>query len=965
MTPLNEEDISFFGEVEGVLRQKRDPIRIRKTASKLKDPVTGVVKASAPRTKKPKSVADLSLEAIGNPCDGCVWESKPKKIAGTGDLATAKVLVIYDRPSFTELSKGLATDAGFAPIKAALQAAGFQPSEAYFASVSRCYHDIPGKNSPKGYAETVDQAINHCVSYLRKEILAPGIKAILLLGLGPFRSLVDKDKASIFHARGKIFDILGKPALVTFDTDQVKRRPDTGPLMIEACGRLFRLANGLFGKDYKPEYEKPRTAEDVIAALERYLGELNADQALGKRNVSAVDIESMYTREYGEKALDPWHEEFAVWSIGFSRADYKALAIPFDPHPRLIERFGLASIRTSPRIKELVQAILEHPCASHTQIDPRGLGAKYDIIFKDLEDSCLIVYASDDTAGQLSVDDLSHIHTEEGGYKDSYIVPQTMEDLDWDKFMDYNCHDADIERRIYYTAKQEAEARDVWAPQMPSRSGHLVAGGYWNVMRPANATCDEMTRNGVCVDREHLNKLITIERGKEAPLLARYFSSEEVEQLLAFLKSKSDGTKKTQKYAEIQTTADCDLGKTWVLEHLLYDVCKFRSDAKTEGGSRSTEADELEKFQKTGKHKQLLEDILEIKKIRKKLSTYLTPYVEPKVTSTGKIERFPYIKMDGLVHPYFNQHKVRTGRLSSENPNFQNIINDLDIKRMFIARNWAVIRAEIEELLQGFLIAGDYAQHEIRMAAWLTGDEMMIKALQFDFHTINLAVQQKLIQPNAIGLMTKPWLKELKEQLYKKFLRELAPELDSGIFDHPVGDIMECFDQDPAYKELLSKWKNLFKKRRTVAKESTFGPLYGMQPPTFAAINEISLREAEEVFELDRKTYPQKHAYFAEIKARAKKDGFVQSIFGKKRRLDYSMAFSEYQQAELDRQAGNTIVQGPSSDIGILAAGKIMEINKIQGIWSLVIGTIHDSIMQDSHPDCLEEALTIQATVME
>ena len=242
---------------------------------------------------------------------------------------------------------------------------------------------------------------------------------------------------------------------------------------------------------------------------------------------------------------------------------------------------------------------------------------------------------------------------------------------------------------------------------------------------------------------------------------------------------------------------------------------------------------------------------------------------------------------------------------------------------------------------------------------------MMAAALQFDFHTINLAVQQKMLPSNQVGLVTKERLKELTEALYKKFLIELSPNLDSAILAYPSKELMGHFDSEEEYRPLLAKWKNLFKKKRTVAKESTFGPLYGMQPPTFAAINSISLKEAEEVFALDKETYKVKHAYFAEVKERAKKDGFVQSIFGKKRRLDYKGARNQGQEAALDRQAVNTMVQGPSSDLGILTMGKIMEINAIQGIWSLGIGTVHDSIIQDSHPDCVNDAATIQCTVME
>ena len=124
--------------------------------------------------------------------------------------------------------------------------------------------------------------------------------------------------------------------------------------------------------------------------------------------------------------------------------------------------------------------------------------------------------------------------------------------------------------------------------------------------------------------------------------------------------------------------------------------------------------------------------------------------------------------------------------------------------------------------------------------------------------------------------------------------------------------------------------------------------------------------EAVELFENDRKTYPDKHRYLNDVKARAKVDGFVQSIFGKKRRLDYTAARGDEGKLEaLDRAGANTIIQGPSSDIGVLCMDRCMKLYDEAALDVLGIGTIHDSMMNDSSEEDAETALQIQFNVME
>ena len=265
----------------------------------------------------------------------------------------------------------------------------------------------------------------------------------------------------------------------------------------------------------------------------------------------------------------------------------------------------------------------------------------------------------------------------------------------------------------------------------------------------------------------------------------------------------------------------------------------------------------------------------------------------------------------------------------------------------------------------GVLVFGDFGTHEVRLAAFLCKDPTMIKALDIGFHDLNLAGLEKLIAPRDVPNATRALRDELVDKIQKRYLKQLAPELPEAIYEYSYQDILKKLSSVKEYEDLVNRWKALFKKKRTVAKESTFGPLYGMKPPTFAAAQGITKEEAEEVFRIDRETYPLKHAWAAEEKAKMRKNGYVQSIFGKKRRLDYSACNSDGEIEQLDRQGINSLVQGPSSDLGFLCMWECIQTFKREKIHAKAIGTIHDSLGHDSHPDCYEEVLEITFNVME
>lgn len=146
-----------------------------------------------------------------------------------------------------------------------------------------------------------------------------------------------------------------------------------------------------------------------------------------------------------------------------------------------------------------------------------------------------------------------------------------------------------------------------------------------------------------------------------------------------------------------------NINSTQQLSHILFDVLGLSHGKKNKTGKYSTNVDVLEALR--GQH-EIVEHILRYREISKLLSTYING-VEPML-------------VDGRLHCIFNQTVTATGRLSSSEPNLQNIpirkAEGREIRRMFVASKDSV------------LVAADYSQIELRLLAHLSGDEVLIKA---------------------------------------------------------------------------------------------------------------------------------------------------------------------------------------------------------------------------------------------
>ena len=229
--------------------------------------------------------------------------------------------------------------------------------------------------------------------------------------------------------------------------------------------------------------------------------------------------------------------------------------------------------------------------------------------------------------------------------------------------------------------------------------------------------------------------------------------------------------------------------------------------------------------------------LLEYRQIMKLLSTYLVGLGECIHPATGR------------VHTSFNQTGTATGRLSSSDPNLQNIPIRTELGRRiraaFVAENGNV------------LISADYSQVELRILAHLCGDETMIAAFQAD--------------------------------------RDIHCIVAAEVFGVPSDEVTP--------------------EQRARAKTVNFGIIYGQTAFGLAKTLRIGRAEAQQFIDSYRARFPRIQEFLAECVAQAKASGWVETLAGRRRRIEGFDSKNQQRLALAERLAINSVVQGSAADL--------------------------------------------------
>ena len=408
---------------------------------------------------------------------------------------------------------------------------------------------------------------------------------------------------------------------------------------------------------------------------------------------------------------------------------------------------------------------------------------------------------------------------------------RSMRDLDPKDVYEYACEDADITLQLKNKLEPELKKYD-------------CEDLFYNIEMPLMPVLAEMEMNGVCLDTQSL-----AETSKQ--FTARM---NEIEARIYELAGEQFNIASPKQVGEI-----------------LFDKLKIVEKAKkTKTGQYVTSEEVLQQLK--NKH-EIVADILEHRGLKKLIGTYIDAL--PKLINPRT----------GHIHTSFNQTITATGRLSSSDPNLQNIPirgeDGKEIRKAFIPEPGCLF------------FSADYSQIELRVMAHLSQDPNMIEVFREgkDLHAATAA------------------------NIYKKPIEEVTRD------------------------------------ERTKSKRANFGIIYGITVFGLAERLDIPRDEAKMLIDGYFQTFPEVHDYMEKSKEVARKQGYVTTLFGRRRYLPDINSANSVVRGFAERNAINAPIQGTAADIIKVAMIHIFQRFKTEGIKSKMILQVHDELNFSVYPD--------------
>lgn len=344
-----------------------------------------------------------------------------------------------------------------------------------------------------------------------------------------------------------------------------------------------------------------------------------------------------------------------------------------------------------------------------------------------------------------------------------------------------------------------------------------------------------------------------------------------------------DEIEKTQKEVYELAEEEFNISSPKQLGKILFEKLDLPVIKKTKTGY-STNADVLDKL--IDKHP-IIEKIIYYRQITKLNSTYIEGLKN-------------VIDEDGKIHSSFNQTVTTTGRLSSTEPNLQNIPVKYEmgreIRKVFIPNEKGDI-----------LLSCDYSQIELRVLAHIADDENMINA--FTHHS------------------------------------DIHTKTASEVFNVPIDEVTSIM--------------------RSRAKAVNFGIVYGISDFSLAQDLKITKKEASEYMNIYFERYPKIKLYLDEIIEDALRDGYVSTIFNRRRFIPEIKASNKIVKALGERLAMNAPIQGSAADIIKIAMVNVYNRLKKEELKSSLILQVHDELILNVKPDEEEKVRALVKEEME
>lgn len=383
-------------------------------------------------------------------------------------------------------------------------------------------------------------------------------------------------------------------------------------------------------------------------------------------------------------------------------------------------------------------------------------------------------------------------------------------------------------------------------------------------------------------------KMDTLFRDIEMPLVFTLFDMEQNGIRVEADALKQYGDQLAGKIAELEKEIYEEAGEIFNINSpkqlgvVLFENMKLPGGRKTKTGY-STAADVLEKL---APEHPVVAKILEYRQYTKLKSTYADGLAN-------------YIQDDGRIHGKFNQTITATGRISSTEPNLQNIPVRMELGRL-------IRKVFIPE--EGYrFVDADYSQIELRVLAHCSGDEHLIQAYkeQSDIHRITA----------------------------------------SQVFHIPFDEVTP--------------------QQRRNAKAVNFGIVYGISSFGLSQDLSITRKEAAKYIDDYFATYPGIKTFLDHAVTHAKEEGYVVTLFGRRRPVPELSSSNFMQRSFGERVAMNSPIQGAAADIIKIAMIRVNQRLKDQKMKSRLVLQVHDELLIEAYEPELDEVQNILKEEME
>jgi DNA polymerase-1 len=583
----------------------------------------------------------------------------------------------------------------------------------------------------------------------------------------------------------------------------------------------------------------------ALAAIPRQY-ETVLDEASLARWCQALSDAELFAFDTETTSLDYMNTQIVGFSfcIEPGHAAYVPLAHDYAGAPPQLDRA---------RVLEMLKPLLEDPdrgkLGQHLKFDIHVLENHGIALRGQRYDTMLESYVWNSTATRHDMDSMAQhylgirtIHFEEVAGKGAKQIG--FNQVSVERATEYSAEDADVTLRLH---------RTLW-PKIERVA--KLAELYSEIEQPLVPVLQRMERHGVRIDREML-RVQSVELAKRM---------EEI---------------KAQTHTEAGTVFNLESPKQ--LQQILFEKLQLPVLRKSPSGAPSTAEDVLEELAPSHPLPRLILDYRGLAKLRSTYTEKLPESIDPN---------------SGRVHTSYHQAVAATGRLSSNDPNLQNIpIRSPEgrrIRQAFIADPGCI------------LLAADYSQIELRIMAHLSGDEGLLRAFAED--------------------------------------RDIHQATAAEVFSVPLDAVSG--------------------EQRRSAKAINFGLIYGMSAFGLARQLGIARGAAQSYVDLYFARYPGVRRYMEATREQARREGYVETVFGRRLYLPEIRSRNRAMQQYAERSAINAPMQGTAADIIKRAMIGVDQWCRSSPVPARLIMQVHDELVLEVREDGMQAARAALGSLM-